>query len=185
MKNVIAILMFACLIGTVSGADKAPPPWAFAVNPPGVQPVPDDGAVRHVPGSSKAFTLTQIRDLFSAPDWHPDGHPPMPEVVSHGTKPAVFACGYCHLPNGLGRPENSSLAGLSATYIAQQVADFRSGARKSSEPASLPVNLMIAVAKLVSEEDTKIAAEYFASLKPASWIRVVETETVPKTKVGG
>jgi len=44
---------------------------------------------------------------------------------------------------------------------------------------------MSAVAKLVSEEDTKIAAEYFASLKPASWIRVVETETVPKTKVGG
>ncbi|HYN27131.1 MAG TPA: hypothetical protein VES94_02435 [Burkholderiales bacterium] len=185
MKNVIAILMLACLIGTVWGADKAPPPWAFAVNPPGMQPAPDDGAVRHVPGSSKAFTLTQIRDLFSAPDWHPDGHPPMPEVVSHGAKPAVFACGYCHLPNGLGRPENSSLAGLSAEYIVQQVADFRSGARKSSEPASLPVNLMIAVAKAVSDADLKAAAEYFAALRPKPWIRVIETSTVPRTHVAG
>jgi cytochrome c553 len=185
MKNVVAILMLACLIGTVSGADKAPPPWAFAVNPPGIQPVPDDGAVRHVPGSSKAFTLTQIRDLFSAPDWHPDSHPPMPEVVSHGAKPAVFACGYCHLPNGLGRPENSSLAGLSPQYIVQQVADFRSGARKSSEPASLPVNLMIAVAKAVSDDDLRTAAEYFSALRPKPWIRVIETSTVPKTHVAG
>jgi cytochrome c553 len=129
--------------------------------------------------------MTQIRDLFTPPDWHPDNHPPMPDVVGRGNKPGQFACGFCHLPNGLGRPENSSLAGLPAAYIAQQVADFKSGVRKSSEPASLPINFMVAVAKLVSEEDAKVAAEYFASLKPAPWIRVVETETVPKTKVGG
>ena len=96
-----------------------------------------------------------------------------------------FACGYCHLPNGLGRPENSSLAGLPAAYIAQQVADFKSGARKSSEPASLPVNLMVAVAKAATDEEVQAAAEYFAALKPKPWIRVVETETVPKTQVGG
>ncbi|HEX7951785.1 MAG TPA: hypothetical protein VF523_01795, partial [Burkholderiales bacterium] len=42
-----------------------------------------------------------------------------------------------------------------------------------------------ALSKLVSEQDVRIAAEYFAALKPAPWIRVVETETVPKTKVGG
>lgn len=185
MRNLVAVLMLACLAGTVAGADKSLPPWAFAVNPPGTQQAPDDGTVRHVPGSSKAFTLTQIRDLFTVPDWHPDGHPPMPEVVSHGAKPAVFACGYCHLPNGLGRPENSSLAGLSAEYIVQQVADFRSGARKSSEPASLPVNLMIAVAKAVSDADLKAAAEYFSALRPKPWIRVVETSTVPKTHVAG
>lgn len=32
-----------------------------------------------VPGSDKAMTLTQIRDAFNVPDWHPEGHPPMPE----------------------------------------------------------------------------------------------------------
>lgn len=185
MRNVVAILMLACLTGIAAGADKAPPPWAFAVNPPGTQPAPDDGTLRRVPGSSAAFTLTQIRDLFTVPDWHPGDHPPMPEVVRHGTKPAVFACGYCHLPNGLGRPENSSLAGLPAEYIVQQVADFKSGARKSSEPASLPVNLMIAVAKAVSDADLKAAAEYFSALRPKPWIRVIETSTVPKTHVAG
>lgn len=182
---VLAYAFLAIAAGVPADAADSLPVWAYPVNPPGIKPAPDDGALKHVPNSAAAYTLTQIRDLFSPPDWHPDNHPSMPDVVGRGNKPGQFACGYCHLPNGLGRPENSSLAGLPAAYIAQQVADFRSGVRKSSEPASLPINFMVAVAKLVSEEDSKIAAEYFASLKPAPWIRVVETETVPKTKVGG
>ena len=188
MRNffvVLACVVLAVVDGVRANAADALPAWAYPVNPPGINPAPDDGALKRVPNSAAAYTLTQIRDLFSPPDWHPDSHPSMPDVVGRGNKPGQFACGYCHLPNGLGRPENSSLAGLSAAYIAQQVADFKSGARKSSEPASLPINLMIAVAKLVSEEDSRIAAEYFAALRPEPWIRVVETETVPKTKVGG
>jgi len=141
--------------------------------------------LRRVPGSSVAFTLTQIRDLFTVPDWRPDDHPAMPEIVKHGAKPAVFACGYCHLPNGLGRPENSSLAGLPAEYIVQQVTDFRNGTRKSSELQSLPVNLMIAVSKAVSDADLRIAAEYFSALRPKAWIRVAEANTVPKTHAAG
>ena len=188
MRNFLFVLATAFLaVGASVPADAGDslPVWAYPVNPPGIMPTADDGALKHVPDSAAAYTLTQIRDLFSPPDWHPSNHPPMPDVVGRGNKPGQFPCGFCHLPNGLGRPENASLAGLSAAYIAQQVADFRSGARKSAEPASLPINLMIAVAKLVSEEDAKIAAEYFASLKPAPWILVVETETVPKTIVGG
>ncbi len=188
MNKFTVVLTYAFLAiaaGVPADAADALPVWAYPVNPPGIKPAPDDGALKHVPNSAGAYTLTQIRDLFSPPDWHPDNHPSMPDVVGRGNKPGQFACGYCHLPNGLGRPENSSLAGLPAAYIAQQVADFKSGVRKSSEPASLPINLMVAVAKLVSEEDTKIAAEYFGSLKPAPWIRVVETGTVPRTRVGG
>jgi len=188
MRNIVVVLAFSFLTvggGVPADAADSLPVWAYPVNPPGLKPVPDEGALKHVPNSAASYTLTQIRDLFNPPDWHPDNHPSMPGVVARGNKPGQFACGYCHLPNGLGRPENSSLAGLPAVYIAQQVADFRSGVRKSSEPASLPINLMIALAKLVSEDDARIAAEYFASLKPAPWIRVVETETVPKTKVGG
>lgn len=176
----------AALIAAGTAIAAEPPPWAYPVNPPGLQPAPDDGRLHRVPGSDAAFTLTRIRDLFNAPDWHPDDHPPMPEIVARGSKPAgVFACGYCHLPNGLGRPENSSLAGLPAEYIVQQVLDFRSGARKSAEPASLPINLMIALSKSVSDADLRIAADYFAGLKPQPWIRVVETPTVPKTGVAG
>jgi cytochrome c553 len=189
MKNLIrrlAILaLAAAAAGLPAGAAEVPPSWAYPVNPPGIQPAPDDGSLRQVPGSSRSFTLARIRDLFDAPDWHPDSHPPMPGIVAHGSKPGVFACGYCHLPNGLGRPENSSLAGLPASYIVQQVLDFRSGTRRSSEPASLPINLMTALAKSVDEDDLRIAAEYFAALKPKPWIRVIETGTVPKTRVGG
>jgi cytochrome c553 len=189
MSKLVRVLALASAAVVVVGAPvraaDPPPPWAFAVNPPGMQPAPDDGTLKHVPGSAVSFTLTQIRDLFNVPDWHPDDHPPMPQVVAHGSKPAVFACGYCHLPNGLGRPENSSLAGLPASYIAQQVADFKTGARKSSEPASLPVNLMIAVAKAVTDAEVKTAANYFSALPPKPWIQVIETDTVPKTRVAG
>lgn len=188
MNKFVCVLTYAFLAaaaGVPADAADSLPVWAYPVNPPGLKPAPDDGSLKQVPNSAAAFTMTQIRDLFTPPDWHPDNHPPMPDVVGRGNKPGQFACGFCHLPNGLGRPENSSLARLPASYIAQQVAEFKSGVRKSSEAASLPINLMVAVAKLVSEEDAKIAAEYFASLKPVPWIRVVETETVPKTKVGG
>ncbi len=44
---------------------------------------------------------------------------------------------------------------------------------------------MIGVAKGATEDEVKVAAEYFAALKPKPWIRVVETDTVPKTKVAG
>jgi cytochrome c553 len=182
-----ALRAFALMAGTatIAAASDVPPPWAYAVNPPDTTVPADDGSPRRVPGSNASFTLTQIRDLFNVPDWHPQAHPPMPEPVARGRKPHVFACGYCHLPNGLGRPENSSLAGLPADYIVQQVRDFKSGARKSSKPASLPVALMVAVAQKVTEADLRIAAEYFAKLPPKPWIRVVETELVPKTRVAG
>jgi len=189
MRRLLAALTVglatAICAGALADSADVAPPWAYPVNPPGTQPAPDDGRPRHVPGSSAAFTVTQLRDLFNVPDWHPDNHPPMPGPVRHGPRPGVFACGFCHLPNGLGRPENSSLAGLPAAYIAQQVADFKSGARKTSEPASLPIALMVGVAKGATEDEVKIAAEYFAALKPQPWIRVVETDTVPKTKVAG
>jgi cytochrome c553 len=178
-------LALACAAASAATAADEFPQWAYPVNPPGLQPPPDDGVPRHVPGSAAAFTLTQIRDLFQAPDWHPGDHPHMPPIVASGRKPAVFACGYCHLPNGLGRPENSSLAGLPAEYIVRQVEDFRSGARQSSEPASLPINFMIAVAKAATEDEVKIAAAYFAALSPRPWIRVVETDSVPNTRVAG
>ena len=164
------------------------PPWAFTVNPPptpGAQPARDDGSLKKVPGSTLALPLPQTRDLFNPPDWHADDHPPMPDVVAHGEKPNVRACGYCHLPNGQGRPENASLAGLPAAYIVQQMADYKAGLRKSSEPRMGPPALMLAIGKAATEAESMSAAQYFAGLKPKPWIRVVETATVPKTHVAG
>jgi cytochrome c553 len=95
----------------------------------------------------------------------------------------VRACGMCHLPNGQGRPENAPLAGLSATYIAQQIADFQSGRRRSAVPTTRPQTFMVETAKHASDEDVKVAAAYFSKLTYRPWIRVVEAETVPKTEV--
>ena len=162
-----------------------PPSWAYALNAPNVPPVKDDGSPHTVPGSTKALTRQQTVDGFNVPDWRPEEHPAMPEVVEHGRKPDVRGCAYCHLPNGLGRPENASLAGLPADYIMEQVAEFKAGARKSAEPKLGPPTAMIGIAKAVSDEDLKTAAEYFSSLKLKPWIRVVETTTVPKTRVSG
>lgn len=91
-------------------AEDAPPAWAYVVNPPDFKPEPDDGKSRHVPESNATFTLTQARDLFFALDWHPSDHPPLPDVVAHGRKPDVMACGVCHRADGPGGPENASAA---------------------------------------------------------------------------
>src|SRR5665213_1201553 len=186
-----AIAAAGCLI-TISllAQNQTTPPWAYAVNPPaipGATPAaaPVDTSMKHVPGSTVALTLPQTRDLFNPPDWYPDDHPAMPEVVMHGRRPDVRACGYCHLPNGQGRPENAGVAGLPAAYIIQQMSDYKNGLRKSAEPRMGPPALMLAIGKAANDAEVKEAAEYFASLKFRQWIRVVETKTVPKTVVSG
>jgi cytochrome c553 len=148
-----------------------------------VKQPPDDGLEKTIPGSKTSFTRKQISDLFNAHDWFPEDHPTMPDVVAHGRGPEVRACGMCHLPNGKGRPENAPLAGLSATYIAQQIADFQSGRRRSAVPTTRPQTFMVETAKHASDEEVKVAAAYFSELTYRPWIRVIEAETVPKTEV--
>jgi cytochrome c553 len=184
---IVSILSVASTFvpGEVALTQEAPPPWAYPVNPPDFKPPPDDGTLRRVPDSTATMTLTQVRDLFYAPDWHPGDHPPMPEVVASGRKPNVFACGVCHRADGPGGPENAYLMGLPAAYIVQQLADFKSGTRKSSVPDRIPAKLKTTLAANVTDAEVQAAAAYFSALKPRAVIRVVETEMVPKTIVSG
>lgn len=173
-----------------AAAGTAPPPWVYTVNappPPGAPAaVPANAdAPLSVPGSDVRLTRAQLGDLFNPPDWRPGNHPPPPDVVAHGRKPDVRACGYCHYPNGHGRPENSSLAGLPAAYIVQQMADMRAGLRRSAEPKMRPPAAMLAIAKASSVEEDAAAAAYFASVPYRKWVRVVEAATVPKMIVAG
>ena len=89
MKHVSAAVVLWLAAGLC--AAQTPPEWAYPVNPPGFKPRPDDGTPRHVPDSSASYSLTQLRDRFISPVWHPAEHPPQPEVVAHGRKPDVFA----------------------------------------------------------------------------------------------
>lgn len=189
--GVVAALCLAPVLTRAQNAapaTQAPPaqtplPWAYPLNAPAPPAPPNtDPTLHHVPNSSKAFTTAQVTDGFNPPDWHPEGHPAMPEIVGHGRKQDVRACGYCHLPNAQGRPENASLAGLPAAYIVQQVNEMKSDARKSSEPNMGPPANMLKLAKASNDEEVKIAADYFSKLKYKPWIRVVEAKMVPKTK---
>lgn len=155
---------------------EAPPPDPHAPKP---ATPPDPEGVRHVPGSARSYTNAQIdHGLLGVPDWFPQDHPPMPHVVAYGRKPAK-ACGYCHLPDGSGVPVTASLAGLSKAYILEQVEAFRSGQRGNGPPAT--TQDMAEEARQLDAADVRLAAAYFASLKPAPRIRVVETSTVPAT----
>ena len=188
---------FACVvtIGLLIAATEPPPPWAYGFTappseqpsaPPAAPPVKDDSTLRHLPGTTLAFTLTQIRDNSGPADWFPNDHPAMPPIVAHGRKEAkVYACSLCHYPNGKGRPENAGVAGLPYSYFIQTMNDFKNDARKSADSRKANTNLMIGFAKAMTDDEIKAAAEYFSSMKWTPWIRVVETNTVPKTRSAG
>ena len=182
--GIILALSGLALGSAALAAEQGAPIWAYPV--PQVMPAPskpDDTVQKKVPGSKAHFTEAGVNDRFNVPDWFPKDHPPLPDVVAHGRKPQVFACGYCHLPNGQGRPENAPLAGQSAQYIIEQVTEMKEGHRKTSQPTMGSIKSMYAVAGAVSPEDLKIAADYFSKLKYKKWIRVVESDTVPKFEI--
>src|SRR6185369_9692960 len=149
------------------------PDWAFNI-PDKVQPtaVRPQGVVK-VPGSAKEYEAAKIAGNANPPDWFPDEHPTAPKAVTGGAG-ARFACGSCHLMSGQSHPEAADIAGLPAAYIVRQMAYYKDGTRKDEER-------MGPIAKVTSDEDVKQAAEYFASLKPKPFVKVIETATPPKT----
>ena len=105
------------------------------------------------------------------------------DLVAKGRKPDVKACAYCHLPNGLGRPETAYLAGQQAAYIEQQLGEFKSGNRRSALPQQ--TTIMSTIAKALTPAEMKEAAAYFSALPSKPWVKVVEAAMVPKTVVVG
>jgi len=197
MRAFACVVVVGLAILVTAGALRAagdPPGWAYAIPPappaapagaPAAQPAPPDPAPRTLPGSTLSFPLANIRDAFGPADWFPGDHPAMPEVVAKGRKPDVRACSLCHYPNGKGRPENAGVAGLPVSYFIQTMNDFRSDVRKSGEPRKANTNVMIAIAKGMTEDEIKAAAQYFGSMKWTPWIKVMETKAVPKTRIQG
>jgi cytochrome c553 len=195
----------------VRAQQGAPPPWAYGFTAPppatpaagapqggraggqppaqagraGGAPAAPDPTLHTLPGSSQKFTLAQIRNQFGPADWFPGDHPTMPPVVAQGRMPDVRACSLCHYPNGKGRPENAGVAGLPVSYFIQTMQDFRADKRKSADPRKGNTNIMVTIAKGMTEEEIKAAAEYFGAMPWSSWITVKETNTVPKTRIAG
>jgi len=180
------------------------PSWAYGFNSsaaPSTQPVPGgrggaagggrggaappvDTLKRTVAGSSQSYTSAQIRDTYGPADWFPGDHPTMPPIVARGRREAmILACSLCHYPNGKGRPENSGVSGLPASYFVQTMRDFQRDARRSSDARKTNTTRMIAIAKAMTDGEITAAAEYFGAIRWTPWVRVVEQAQVPKTRI--
>jgi cytochrome c553 len=175
-KHVVLVALgAACALQAQPASDANRPAWAFLTPDKQQPPAAAESGPMHIPGSSREYTAAQIDDLSNPPDWFPDEHGQAPAVIQHG-KGAVLACGACHLMSGHGHQESADLAGLSADYIVRTMDDFKNGTR--IDPAR-----MNAIAKAMSDEEIKQAADWFAAMKPGGWVKVVETDTVPKSYV--
>ncbi len=130
-----------------------------------------------LPGSERQYTAMQINDFFNVPDWYPNDHKKMPRVVSHGSKPAVFACASCHLTSGSGHPESSALAGLPVEYLVRQMKAYQKFQRPSI------AGVMINIARPMTDEEIRESAVYFAALPPLKVQEVREVDEVPITYV--
>jgi cytochrome c553 len=197
---VLSIAVGAVVIAQVA----APPPWAYGFTSGGAEPAappcgmdskPLDCArlgaprpkdvIHKLPDTDKSFTEYAIHYDYGPADWYPDEHPPMPEIVAHGRESdKLRPCGLCHYPNGQGKPENAPVAGLPAAYILQQLQAFRNGTRRSADPRKANTNEMIQIARHLTEAEMKEVATYFSSIKWRPWVRVIETDMVPKAKPG-
>ena len=149
------------------------PDWTFNIpnkeQPSAVRP---QGIVR-APGSAREFEWAKVAGNTNPPDWFPDEHPTAPASVAGGPG-RRFACGACHLMSGQGHPESADLAGMPAEYLIRQMAYYKAGTRQDD-------SRMGPIAKIMSDEDVRQAAEYFAALKPRVWVKVIETATPPRT----
>ncbi|MBI2186110.1 MAG: c-type cytochrome [Acidobacteria bacterium] len=205
LAGAFALLLFvttAALVGQTAAPN--PLPWAYGFVTPGPDPVPppcpvdakpytcsrpgkpwvDDGILLELPGSSRKFTIGQIQAHYDPADWHPEDHPqPVPAIVQNGhERDRLRACAHCHYHNGQGKPENGHLTGLPVNYFLQQLALFRSGGRTSADPRKANHAEMTQIARLLTDAEMKAAAAHYSAVRWRPWVKVVESDTAPKTR---
>ena len=200
-----ASLTYVALFGlSLQAADSAEPLWAYGFTAPaapgekatlpgpptrGLKPNEDPAQMnrkRTIAGSTGEYSLVEIRNGNEVVDWFPGEHPPLTPIMKHGPSSlgtSGYGCAFCHMPNGKGRPENAPVAGLNEAYFIRQMHDFRNGLRSSSEPRKANTLLMIALAQAMTDEEIAESAKYFSAVPYTQWIRVVETDRVPRSRV--
>jgi cytochrome c553 len=166
-KVSIVVVMFSLLAAGVATAAKnsgsassdaairAAEVWAFAEFPPPADPhapKPDPRKVLHVTGSAVTYTQAQMDGMDDA-DWFPQDHPPAPQIVKVGRKPAR-PCAECHTISGAGE------RGLGGPATARDMSDE---------------------ARALTPADLRQAADYFSSTQFVPRVHVIETASVPKT----
>ena len=175
MRGNLGLALTTVAVLLLAGAAMPPPIWLF---PPRTSTIPRPAVPHALAGSTLHPTDDQLETMADAVDWYPGDHPAAPNAVLHGSGKAS-ACGYCHLPNGAGRPENASLAGLDAAYIRRAVHAYAGGTRDSSDPAFRAFQLMKQTAIAADDADVDAAAAYFSQLPRHAFGRVIETASIP------
>jgi len=114
----------------------------------------------------------------------------MPSIVAHRrsptTNPWIGSCGLCHYPNG------KDVLRTPALPVCLPATSWSNWPTSKMAREELPIRgkrntaVMSGNAAGITDEEAIAAAEYFSSMKMTPWIKVVETETVAKTRnVGG
>jgi cytochrome c553 len=184
LRAAIPYLLSAALFGATcaKSAENADfPAWAYPHcdrTPPAIEP--DNSRPLSVQGSTVHFTAADLARASVAPDWFPPEHAKMPAVVAASRSDKKIACGYCHLPDGTGRPENAKIAGLSTAYIIAQVRGIHTQERRPAKPGWPPSVLMKDAIADLTDQEIAAAAEYFSRQNTKSFVRVVEREYVPQ-----
>jgi cytochrome c553 len=180
LTNLLSVALLGSLgVESVRGADF--PEWAYPPcdrTPDAIKP--DSSRPLSVPGSKLHFTAADLARVSITPDWFPLEHARLPPVVAGSHSDKKIACGYCHLPDGAGRPENAKIAGLPVAYIIAQVRSIHEQERRPAKPGWPPSTLMKDAIADLSDQDIAEAAEYFSRQKVKSYVRVVEREFVPQ-----
>lgn len=182
LRRLLPVALCTCTALSIAMAQETVPMWAFPLSSASRTPAAPQQS-HTLPGSTRKFTQAQLLDRTVAVDWYPAEHPPMPAAVRGGGRGA--ACGFCHLPEGQGRPENASLAGLPYTYLLQQISDMKSGARKLVNPQFTPGALMLQAVSQIGDADAQQVARYFSALRYTKRVKVIESASVPSYTAQG
>lgn len=171
--GLLGCLFAPALIAQTLSVPAGLPGWAFNI-PDKIQPsvVRPEGIVR-AKGSAREYEAAKIAGNANPPDWFPEEHGPAPLSVKGGAG-ITMACGSCHLMSGQGHPESADLAGLPAEYLIRQMTYYKDGSRKDDAR-------MGPIAKATSDMDIRDAAQYFAALKPRTFVKVIESANPPRT----
>ncbi|MBT5558332.1 MAG: cytochrome C [Proteobacteria bacterium] len=147
-------------------------------------PPPEKGGPKYtLDESPQSFEISEADNDYGPGDWYPQDHPETPDIVAYGDKEReIRACSLCHYASGQGKMENGHVAGLPVNYFLQQLDAFANRERYSADLRKANPNEMGRIAALLTDEERKIAAEYFSSIEYKPHVKVVETDMVPQVQ---
>jgi cytochrome c553 len=122
--------------------------------------------------------LSIVCGLLAVPVAHAQDSPLGMTIATQGTAKGVPACISCHGTKGEGNAAAGfpRLAGLSAGYLATQLAEFASGQRQNS--------VMQPFAKIMSLDGRNAVADYFSKLPEPAGIKSDDPQDIKPSDAG-